>query len=272
MNASREYHVAPRHLAPGAGIPDTALQRLTTARWLHGGDDVANVYLASPDLRIRFGFLPETPGPLWKATAANDPFHGEAAWVVTMSDHTPAEIVADFASTLAGVHAEGPAAYLTDNHPVAFGETLLAAGWSTVEDERLPHAFSQSPDGYAEVHHIPGELDRASELTGTSARWIVNGGTDEHRWWITASSATPTRLVAGLYGAVVNPAPVRREGSDLRHLPACATVTPVAPVRGSSRALAAHAGSPLIRSAQPSASAQSGPAFVRGGIRPAFSR
>ncbi|MGW2540975.1 DUF317 domain-containing protein, partial [Kitasatospora sp. NPDC001574] len=253
LNASREYHVAPRHLAPGAGVPDTALQRLASAQWLYGGDDVANVYLASPDLRIRFGFLPEVPGPLWKATAG-DPFHGDAAWLVTMSDQTPAEIVADFASALVRVHAEGPAAYLTDARPVAFDATLVAAGWNTVEDERLPYPFSQSPDGYAEVHHVPGDLDRAGELSGASARWIVNGGTEEERWWVTASSGTPTRVVADLYGAVVSPAPVRREGSDLRHLPPCATITPVTPVRGSSRALAAYAGSALIRSAHPSIS------------------
>ncbi|MGW3183247.1 DUF317 domain-containing protein [Kitasatospora sp. NPDC001119] len=253
-------------------MPDTAIGRLANARWLMGDDPVANVYLASPDLRIRFGFLPETPGPLWKATASPDPFHGAPAWIVTMDDNTPAEIIADFATDLVTAHAEGPKHYLTDTYPTTLDETLAAAGWHTVEDERLTHLPWQSPDGYAEVHHLPGDLDPKDELAGTKARWVINGGTDNERWWITASSGTPTRLVSSLYAAVVNPAPVRRYGADLRALPAQATVKPVAPVRGNSRALAAHAGSALIRSAQPASTISPVPTASPGTERRTFSR
>ncbi|MFJ9446723.1 DUF317 domain-containing protein [Kitasatospora sp. NPDC101235] len=237
-----------------------------------GDDPLANVYAASPDLRIRFGFLPETPGPLWKTTASRDPFHGTPAWIVTMDDHVPAEIVADFATDLVTAHAQGPEHYLADTYPTTLDETLASAGWHTVEDERLSHPLWQSPDGYAEVHHLPGALDPEAELAGTKARWVITGGTDDERWWITASSGTPTRLVSSLYGAVLNPAPVRRYGADLRALPAQATVTPVAPVRGSSRALAAHAGSALIRSAQPAGSAVPAPSTAPARNGHAFSR
>ncbi|MEV0188424.1 DUF317 domain-containing protein [Kitasatospora purpeofusca] len=237
-----------------------------------GDDPVANVYAASPDLRIRFGFLPEAPGPLWQAVASVDPFHGAPAWLVTMDHSTPAEIVADFAADLVVAHTEGPQRYLDEGSKTALDETLAAAGWQAVHDERLPHLLWQSPDGYAEVHHLPGEIDPDTELAGTAARWVITGGTDDERWWITASSATPTNLVASLYSAVVNPAPVRRYGADLHTLPAQATVKPVAPIRGSSRALAAHAGSALIRSAHPAATPQPGPAFVRRGVRPTITR
>ncbi|MGW3228651.1 DUF317 domain-containing protein [Kitasatospora sp. NPDC001095] len=216
-----------------------------------GDDPAANVYAASPDLRIRFGFLPEAPGPLWKVVASANPFHDAPDWLVTMDHNTPAEIVADFATDLVAAHAEGPEHYLADTYPTALDETLVAAGWHAVKDERLSHLPWQSPDGYAEAHHLPGDLDAEAELAGTKARWVITGGTDDERWWITASSATPTRLVSSLYGAVVNPNPVRRYGADLRTLPARATAKPVAPIRGNSRALAAHAGSALIRSAQP---------------------
>ncbi|MFF2957014.1 DUF317 domain-containing protein [Kitasatospora sp. NPDC057965] len=254
-------------------MPHVAISRLANARWLMGDDPVANVYLASPDLRIRFGFLPETPGPLWKAVASRNPFHGTPAWLITMDDNTPAEIVADFATDLVAAHAEGPEHYLTDTYPTDLDDTLAAAGWRTVQDERLAHPLWQSPDGYAEVHHLPDDLDPDAELAGTKARWVITGGTDDERWWITASSATPTRLVSSLYSAVVNPAPVRRYGADLRTLPAQATVNPVAPVRGSSRALAAHAGSALIRSVHPATGpAPAAPVNLGGDVRAALSR
>ncbi|WP_395297279.1 DUF317 domain-containing protein [Kitasatospora hibisci] len=178
-------------------------------------------------------FLPEIDGPLWKAVATADPFHGEPTWLVTMDHNTPAEIVGDFAVELLAAHAEGPRHYLTDTYPISLDETLVAAGWPTVEDERLPHALWQSPDGYAEVHHLPGCLDPAAELAGSKARWVIDPP---------GVRALRRRR---------QPTPIRRYGNDLRDLPAQATVAPIAPVRGSSRALAAHAGSALIRSLRP---------------------
>ncbi|GJF32619.1 hypothetical protein KNE206_53190 [Kitasatospora sp. NE20-6] len=243
--------MAPRHLATATHEAEPVLSRLGSARWLQGDDPVANVYMASPDLRIRVGFLPEAPGPLWQIVAG-EPFGTRPAWLVTMSDETPAEIVADFASALIALHAEDqPEAYLTDRTPTDLDSVLVSAGWNNVRDDRLASDFWQSPDGYAEAHEVPGKPIPDRELAGKAGRWIINGGNDKTRWWITASSGTPTRLVAALQSAVVNPVPVRRYGSDLHHLPATATITQVAPVRGTSRAAAAHAGSALLRSVHP---------------------
>ena len=229
--AMRAYHVTPRYLAGPTFDGDVPFQPFLDLGWRPTHDEAGNLYIAAPDQTIRIRYLPEgEDSPLWKITAHANSF-AAPRWLVTFDNRVPAEIVRDFATSLATASAEGHHSYLSCHNStqamLEAGAPLTAAGW----DQRHTQAevTFRAPDGLAEVrlHHL--RLDHHDELQHVRERWLMTAGTIGTQWCATASSLTPEHLVAAMNAAIANPEPVIRHGSDLHLLPPQATVTPVKP-------------------------------------------
>lgn len=104
----REYHVTPRYLAGPTFTGEPALRPLLDAGWNLNHDELGNVYVNSPDQKLRLGYLPEgEDDALWQITAYSHAF-AAPRWLVTYQDSAPTEIVAGFTTALAAAYAEGP--------------------------------------------------------------------------------------------------------------------------------------------------------------------
>ncbi|WP_344447224.1 DUF317 domain-containing protein, partial [Kitasatospora nipponensis] len=230
---------------------DPALRPLLDAGWNMNHDDLGNVYVNSPNQKLRLGYLPEgEDDALWQITGYSHAF-GAPRWLVTYQESTPTEIVTGFTTALAKAHTEGPDAYLADRGrdlaELNVGTPLAAAGWShryTAAD-----LIFESPDGLAEVHLRRKHLNNATEMAGNQERWLTLAGPPDRRWYATATSQTPPALVTAMNWALTDPAPVIRYGDDLRRLPPQATATAITPPAPTPldvrRALAARARSSI---------------------------
>ncbi|WP_250287647.1 DUF317 domain-containing protein [Streptomyces atroolivaceus] len=227
----REYHVSPRYLAGSTFTGDPALRPLLDSGWLLNGDDVGNVYVNTPDQRVRLAYLPEgDDDALWKITAYSSDY-ATPRWLVTFQSGTPTEIVAGFTTALAAAYAEGPDSYLHHGNSALTaldaGTPLAAAGWS--HSYSPENVFFQSPDRLAEVYLRHNHRDHSAEMRGHQERWLTLAGPPGNQWYATASSFTPQTLVTAMNTALTDPSPVIRYGYDLQRLPPQATATPVKP-------------------------------------------
>ncbi|MEV0598235.1 DUF317 domain-containing protein [Streptomyces sp. NPDC050315] len=167
----------PLHRRPRSPAPDRSRLPAPPRR-------VANVYVPSPDQRIRLGFLPEGEDDArWKIAVHSDPFappHG----IATFDNPTPTELVTAFATALAHDYAPGSDAYLYGNTKQDVGlHPLIQAGWKTKKRPCLSAAHA--PDGLAVVNHIHGPVDHQAELAGHQVRWGDWGGNRGYcsRWY-----------------------------------------------------------------------------------------
>lgn len=207
-----DIYVAPLYLAGSATIGDPALQPLLDHGFTVQSDELANVYAASPDQRVRLGFLPEGPDDtLWKVAAHSDPF-APANWLATFDANTPTELVTAFTSALVTSHAEDLEALLTGPRgPAEEGfRPLEDAGWKR-GDWQLTTLFT-APDGLAGLTYRGGVLNRRAELRDDQDRWLFWGGQDgfSSRWYATFTSAVPVDLIAATTARLADPAPVLR--------------------------------------------------------------
>jgi hypothetical protein len=229
----REYHVTPCYLAGATSTGDPALRPLLDQGWTLTHDELGNVFITTPDHRVRLGYLPEgDDDALWKITAYSDPF-AMPRWLVTFQDSAPTEMVVGFTTALAAAYAEGPDFYLCYGHDYQAVQDavtpLAAAGWS--QRFGIDDVFTfNSSDGMTEVHLRRSRLDHSAEMTRHQERWLTLAGPPGNRWYATASSFTPEGLVAAMNTALTDPAPVIRYGDDLQHLPPQATATAVKPL------------------------------------------
>ncbi|MCD2468679.1 DUF317 domain-containing protein [Streptomyces sp. MBT42] len=205
-----DVYVTPLYLAGSTTTGDPALQPLLgfTAQ----SDELANVYVSSPDQRLRLGFLPEgMDNTLWKIAAHSDPF-GPPDWLATFDSNTPTELVTAFTSALATSCAEDPDAVLTGpRYPAEDGfRPLEDAGWK--RGHWRVTTLLTAPDGLAGLTYQGGILDRHAELRGDQDRWLLWGGQDgfSSRWYASFTSAVPIQLIAATTARLADPAPVRR--------------------------------------------------------------
>ncbi|AJT68648.1 hypothetical protein T261_7046 [Streptomyces lydicus] len=226
-----EIYVSPVYLAGASFTGDPALQPLLDQGFHLHHDELANVFVNSPDQRIRLGYLPEgEDNTLWKIAVDSDPF-GPPRWLATFDSNAPTELVTAFTTALAHDYAQGHDSYLYGDTGRDRGfQPLVDAGWRT--DKGLHLSVSVAPDGLAEMNHVRGALDDRAELSGYQSRWSASGGRDGYRssWHATFTTHTPSHLIAATATALADPTPVPRYEAEMpkRNL-AAARVTPIPP-------------------------------------------
>ncbi|MFB6859485.1 DUF317 domain-containing protein [Streptomyces virginiae] len=213
--------ISPRYLAGSAANIDPALKPLFDLGFDRHNDGYGNLYLASPDRKIRLGFLPEGEDDgIWRITAYQDPF-AAPAWGVCFNDTAPTELVTAFTTTLATAYTAGQEAYLhngADQNRFTAIAPLLNQGWKLPYTGYGSALALQSPDGMAGLEYATGRLDPQQEITTLQARWYMEGGPKGPRWYATASTGTPVPLVTAVTTALADPAPVARWDSFLSPL------------------------------------------------------
>ncbi|MFI1890252.1 DUF317 domain-containing protein [Streptomyces jumonjinensis] len=194
-------------------------------------DEHGNVFLPSPDQRIRIGYLPGgDDDALWKIAAYTRPL-ASPRWAAAFSSNVPTEFVTAFTTALVPLYEPDGNAFLTGGigyklHPVSpVVQPLLDAGWALTQTWR-PEL--RSPDGLAGAWFDRSDLDPDDELTTNETRWGMWGGSGYARWYAVFSTHTPTRLITATATAVADPAPVLRWPGELSLMTReLATITPV---------------------------------------------
>lgn len=233
-----DVYVSPRYLAGTTGTGDLALAPLLALGWDLQHDDLANLYVHSPERRIRLGYLPEGEDDgLWRINAYRDPF-GAPTWGVCFNDMCPTEFVAAFTTALAEAYADGPDAYLAgplpghaDRDPFVAVEPLINSNWQ-VGRPRWGVFTAEPADGFAGLEFISGRLDPAGELDSRDARWRMWAGKsiDRPAWYATASTNTPVALLKAVTECVADPAPLPRwRSATYSYVKGLAELTPVLP-------------------------------------------
>ncbi|MBC2878089.1 MULTISPECIES: DUF317 domain-containing protein [Streptomyces] len=229
-----DVYVSPRYLAGSTFTGDPALRPLLALGWRTRHDEDGNVYLSSPDSKVRLGYLPEGEDDgLWRISAYDDVF-AQPHWGVCFSDTVPTEFVTAFTTALAQAYTDGPDTYLSSSagrRPSAFDAVapLITRGW-TLQPPREGVIKVDSADGMAGLEYAITQVDPARELTTTEARWYLWGGVGAARWYATASTHTPVPLVTAITTAVGDPAPLPRWKAAMpRALREAAQLTPVMP-------------------------------------------
>lgn len=224
--------VSPVYLAGSTHTGDPALQPLLDCGFVLTGDEYGNVYVNSPDQRLRLGYMPEGPDyTLWTITAHRSPF-AEPEWMATFDAPTPTELVTAFTSALADCHRDDPS-----NTPIGSSSSVQET-WLPLKDAGWRHSsahlvtFVTASDGLAGLTYSGRFLARKDELRGERQRWLLWGGQDGYleRWYATFTSGVPTRLIAATTARLADPDPVLRYERDVprRNRPA-AHVRPVPP-------------------------------------------
>ncbi|MEV6209569.1 DUF317 domain-containing protein [Kitasatospora sp. NPDC051914] len=231
LEQPREYRITPRFLAGPTYTGDPGLQPLLDTGATLTQDDLGNVYVTTPDQRIRLGFLPEYEGgELWMVSAHSQAF-APPEWLVTFDLRVAPEIVGEFTTTLAAAHAKDPDSILGDRvGGLDVTDRLLENGWH-LDTRSLAEVAYRSSDRLVTLHRRLGHLRHETEMAGTAERWLLEVGPPGYRWYASASSNIPDHLLGALTTAAINPTPVHREmwPSDLARLPAQAIATPTTP-------------------------------------------
>ncbi|MCQ9179179.1 DUF317 domain-containing protein [Streptomyces sp. IBSBF 2953] len=233
-----DVYVSPRHLALATLSGDPALAPLYRLGWPLTYDERGNLYLSSPDGKVRLGYLSEGPDDgLWRINAYADPF-GPPAWGVCFNDGCPTEFVTAFTTVLAAVYEEGPGSYLakpvvgrSDSDFFLAFVPLMRRGWQ-IDHPRWGVFAVESSDGLATVEYATGALDPAAELTTREARWhLWAGPSPEHPlWYATASTDTPTALIRAVTESLCDSAPLPRWRQETHtYAEGLAQLTPVLP-------------------------------------------
>ncbi|MEU3602645.1 DUF317 domain-containing protein [Streptomyces sp. NPDC006798] len=233
MTDPGDAYVHPRYLAGSTTIGDPGLRPALDADWKVSHDDLGNVFLPSPDQRIRIGFLPEgDDDALWKIAAYEETF-ASPRWGAAFASECPPEFVTAFTTVLVETHARGGDAFLGDGlsrtgDPYPVLAPLTDADWTVTDDWWTLKVTS--PDGLAGVWYRRGAIDHDGELTSNAARWQMWGGPRDLGWYAVFSTHTPAPFITATAAAIADPAPVRRWSGELTQMTrAHARITPVRP-------------------------------------------
>ncbi|MBW5484272.1 DUF317 domain-containing protein [Streptomyces bambusae] len=157
--------VSPRYLAGSAANADPVLKPLFDLGFDRHNHEDGNLYLASPDRKIRLGFLPEGEDDgIWRITAYQDPF-AAPAWGVCFNDTAPTELVTAFTTALA------------DPAPVARWDSFLS---SLLRPHlQLTPAVPPPPPAPTplDVHRRTGTRPRPALTTTSVPRWSTSTST-----------------------------------------------------------------------------------------------
>ncbi|MFE3197790.1 DUF317 domain-containing protein [Embleya sp. NPDC059237] len=224
-----ELFVSPRHLAGSRADGDGAIRPLLNAGWSHRYDELGNVYVDSPCMRVRVAFTPEGDDiGLWHVTAATLPMH-LPKWKMVADAQVPIEAVAGFTTALAAsVTAEGDEFLVAPLGATPGWYPLSEAGWR----ERFigTRATFVSPEGAAQLICNRSPSSYAGEMSSGPHAWDLVIGDGRYRDHATFTSDTPAHLIAAFSTALADPAPVPRTRRELpkehlRYLTAALAIT-----------------------------------------------
>lgn len=220
-------HVFPRYLAglPGHADPSFA----PVAHWPHHHLEAGpcQLVVASPDHRIRIGWLGDDYDT-WVISAAEDPV-SPPRWTARINQNTPPEIVEGLTCALAEDWDEDSDTFLASPSPYWTDgvRPLLDAGW-TRNSPRRGVVEIVSPDGLAGASIDIVDADPDAE---TVTLWAGPPS------WATRAEAvftarSPSHLIAATAAALADPTPVIRSTTSLHpRLAELAQLTPVQPPR-----------------------------------------
>ncbi|MFD0405354.1 DUF317 domain-containing protein [Kitasatospora sp. NPDC127116] len=179
--------------------------------------ELGQTFVSSPDHRFRIGMGQLDPGAWWRITAAREPL-GPPQWMAGFSKDTPEEFVTAVTESL---HVPLPQTDWTgEAHPAlkegtfdgdAVLDALVAAGWRNLGE---PHGVRrvESPDylARAELRRGANHLD----LMGNCALAVYVGSEEagDPYWQALFTADTPAMVTDAFVGALVDPAPLRRDG------------------------------------------------------------
>ncbi|MFF2657404.1 DUF317 domain-containing protein [Kitasatospora sp. NPDC058032] len=255
-----DVHVHPAYLAGAHWAGDAAFHPLLGLGAHTHHDDLGNYFAATPDGRIRLGFIPEQDwDTLWQLAVAPRPF-AAPAWVASFSEDTPTEIVTAVTTELAAMYRPDEDAWLTARRPGILESMApyTAQGW-TVRPTSRGELVAAAPDGHAEASYSHQPLDRnEAEQAGQDGRYTLSAGGPQEGWYGRFSSGTPARILDAAATAMLTPTPaVRYRGCLTPYARRNATITPITPPTPSPldvhRALAARTRSVprIVQSAPP---------------------
>ncbi|MGA5704545.1 DUF317 domain-containing protein [Peterkaempfera bronchialis] len=224
--ADSEALVVPAHLA-GPGEMGRAVGGLTVGNgWTASAGPTAKFW-DSPCATVRVARLLRTdPEPSYRARPS------EGTWIITgteealaaplwqmhLSPHTPAEVVGAVTGLLARAATDGhPAATRQAlNASTSLSSSLIEGGWSRKE---MGHAIHYThPFLRVSYTHTLHSFARHEELDhNRPSTHQVSSALDSRltAWTLTATSATPPRLIRKALEAAAAPEPVRRTRASL---------------------------------------------------------
>ncbi|MFE2426888.1 DUF317 domain-containing protein [Streptomyces sp. NPDC059373] len=213
------FYVRPRYLAGSTWTGDPALQPFYDQGWSLHYDARGNLHVNAPDQRVRISYLPEgDDDTLWKVAAHRAP-SAPPWWVAEFNDATPTEIVAGLTTALAEDYRSGTQRFLDGSTNPADGyEPLAAASWNRMDLGLYDrYRIFTAPDDLAYLTLYDRYLRPLTEPADEQERWTFSGGPEGWRslWYGTFTSRTPAHLVAATAAAIVDPAPVVREGWEI---------------------------------------------------------
>ncbi|WP_405884351.1 DUF317 domain-containing protein [Streptomyces sp. NBC_01384] len=198
------YDTSPRHLA-GPGDARHVTHGLAAAGWNAVSDPLsAEIILASPDLRHRLQFDPQSRTSAWWRLRA-EPVGTELGWYAEFGEHVPAEVLAGLTDALV---AQAPA------EPTSPLAVLDAAGW-LIDGRGI--AYSDHPS--CKVERLPengaGTVPWREQVR---VAWHIEvrdlptdiGSRGAHLWHAAFHSHTPEHLVTAFVTALADPAPLQR--------------------------------------------------------------
>ncbi|GJF32667.1 hypothetical protein KNE206_53670 [Kitasatospora sp. NE20-6] len=232
METDGDVHVRPVYLAGDRYTGDFALQPLFELPGIQRHhDELGNFYLATGDGRIRLGFIPEQDwDTLWQIAVAPAPF-AEPRWTASFSEATPTEIVTAVTTELARMYRPEDDTWLTERTagPAEWTAPYTTVGWTQDPRDRGRLTLT-SPDGHITAVHSWSPLSPSeAEQAGQDGRYTLSTRSNTG-WYGRFSSRTPARILAAATTTILDPAPVIRYRSELRHLSRhSATITPILP-------------------------------------------
>lgn len=204
--SERRYLVSPRYLAGPGEQPEQALAPLLQGGWTPVSDVALDgLTLLSPDLNTLLRHRPDDRVfAAWTVYAfAPDRATAGAVWTATFTWDTPVEIVTGFTTALARADHDKHAAGVDPF--AAFGR----AGWA--RNRGLFGTLYTEPGSLADAGRRH-EVDPEREMAHLEETWLITGTGEHGPWFATASSDTPTGLLAALALATLDRHPVIRTG------------------------------------------------------------
>lgn len=189
------YDTSPRHLA-GPGDARHVTHGLAAAGWNAVSDPLsAEIILASPDLRHRLQFDPQSTTSAWWRLRV-EPTDAETGWYAEFGELVPAEVLAAFTDALIVPPQQQPDPW----------QPVTSAGWHRESD-----GTARSPDSMCHIELRPLSEFRDRPFWRVETREPGHGEFSGPRiWHAYFDEHTPAHLVSAFLTALTDRSPLQR--------------------------------------------------------------